>query len=148
MERERDGYTISTDPGRLDRELIAGFLHDQAYWARGIQREVVDRSIEHSLVFGLYRGERQVGFARAVTDRATFAYLMDVFVVSAEQARGLGAWLIETVLDHPDLEGLRRFLVATETAHSLYERFGFRPLGERAGLFLSIERPAGKLYDR
>lgn len=146
MEREREGHTISTDPALLDRELIARFLQEDAYWARGIPRDVVDRSIDESLVFGLYRDRRQLGFARVVTDRATFAYLMDVFVVPAERARGLGAWLIETVLEHPELQGLRRFLVATETAHSLYERLGFRPLGERVGHFLSIERPAGELY--
>lgn len=146
MERERDGHTISTDPALLDRGLIARFLKEVSYWAKGIPPDVVDRSIEHSLVFGLYRDERQVGFARVVTDRATFAYLMDVFVIPGERSRGLGAWLIETVLEHPDLRGLRRFLVATVTAHSLYERYGFRPLGERVGHYLSIDRPAGELY--
>lgn len=121
-------YEISTDPARLDRDLVHRFLSVEAYWARGIPRDVVDRSIDNSLCFGLYRGAEQVGFARVVTDRAAIAYLGDVFIVQAHRGRGLGKWLVETVMAHPDLQGLRRFMLGTEDAHSLYERFGFRSL--------------------
>jgi GNAT superfamily N-acetyltransferase len=122
------GYEISTDAARLDRELVHRFLSEESYWARGIPRDVVGRAIENSLCFGLYSGTEQIGFARVVTDRAAIAYLGDVFVVAEHRGRGLGKWLIETVMAHPDLQGLRRFMLGTEDAHSLYERFGFRPL--------------------
>jgi GNAT superfamily N-acetyltransferase len=124
----RGDYEISMDPARLDRGLVHDFLSKDAYWARGIPRPVVDRCIENSLCFGLYRGTEQVGFARVVTDRAAIAYLGDVFIVPAHRGRGLGKWLVATVMAHPDLQGLRRFMLGTEDAHSLYERFGFRPL--------------------
>jgi GNAT superfamily N-acetyltransferase len=124
------GYEISTDPARLDRDLVQDFLHNDAYWARGVPREVVDRCIENSISFGVYRGGEQVGFARVVTDRAAIAYLADVFVVAGHRGRGLGTWLVESVLAHPDLQGLRRFMLGTKDAHALYERFGFRPLAE------------------
>jgi GNAT superfamily N-acetyltransferase len=120
------GYDISTDPERLDLDAIHGFLHT-AYWSPGVTRDVVERSIAHSLPFGLYApGGTQAGFARVVTDRSVFAYLGDVFVLPDHRGRGLGVWLVETVLAHPDLQGLRRFHLATWDAHSLYERFGFR----------------------
>ena len=128
MEWERDGYTISTDRDRLDVELIHRFLSEESYWAPGVRRDVVERSIANSLCFGLHRGGGQVGFARVVTDRAAFAYLADVFVLTAHRRRGLGKWLIETVLAHPDLQHLRRFFLGTADAHSLYERYGFRPI--------------------
>ena len=120
------GYEISTDTARVDRELVHEFLSKDAYWARGIPRAVVDRCIENSLCFGVYRGDEQVGFARVVTDRAAIAYLGDVFIVPGHRGRGLGKWLVATVMEHPDLQGLRRFMLGTEDAHSLYERFGFR----------------------
>jgi GNAT superfamily N-acetyltransferase len=128
LERRRGEYTISTDPARLDLDLVHRFLSEEAYWSPGVSRETVERSIRHSIVFGLYRGSEQVGFARVVSDRAAIAYLADVFVVSDHRDRGLGKWLIETVLSHPDLQGLRRFFLGTADAHSLYERFGFRPV--------------------
>jgi ribosomal protein S18 acetylase RimI-like enzyme len=125
----RDGYEISTDAARLDRTLIHRFLRDDSYWARGIPRHIMDRAIDNSLCFGLYAGDnRQAGFARAITDRAAIAYLADVFVLEGHRGRGLGKWLIETVLAHPDLQGLRLILLGTADAHSLYERFGFRLL--------------------
>ena len=137
----RDGYEISTDDARLDRTLIHRFLHDDSYWARGIPREIMDRAIDHSLCFGLYAGDgRQVGFARAITDRAAIAYLADVFVLEQHRGRGLGKWLIETVLGHPDLQGLRRLFLGTADAHSLYERFGFRPLAD-PGRMMEIAIP-------
>jgi GNAT superfamily N-acetyltransferase len=134
------GYEISTDPARVDRDLVHRFLNQDAYWARGVPRDVVDRCIENSLCFGVYRGAEQVGFARVVTDRAAIAYLGDVFVVSGHRGRGLGKWLVETVMGHPDLQGLRRFMLGTADAHSLYERFGFRPLAN-PGRMMEIARP-------
>jgi GNAT superfamily N-acetyltransferase len=121
---------ISTDPARLDRAQIHDYLSRHSYWAEGRTRETVDRSIAFSLVFGAYDGARQVGFARVVTDRATFAYLCDVFVVEERRGEGLGRRLIEAVLAHPDLQGLRRFQLVTRDAHELYRRCGFRPLQE------------------
>jgi GNAT superfamily N-acetyltransferase len=127
MQRRRDGYLISTDPARLDREVIWGFLRT-TYWSPDIARDVVERGIENSLVFGLFApaGE-QAGFARVVTDRARFAWLADVFVLDAHRGKGLGVWLVETVVGHPELAGLR-FVLATADAHGLYERFGFGPV--------------------
>jgi GNAT superfamily N-acetyltransferase len=127
MELGRGEYSISTERERLDLDLVHKFLSEEAYWSPGVPRDVVERSIENSLCFGLYHGARQVGFARVVTDRATTAYLADVFVLSEHRGRGLGVWLVETVFSHPDLQGLRRFLLGTADAHSLYERYGFRP---------------------
>jgi GNAT superfamily N-acetyltransferase len=123
----RDGYEISTDPDRLDREAIHAFLAT-AYWSEGVERAVVDRSIEGSVAFGLYAPDgSQAGFARAVTDGSTFAWLADVFVLEEHRGRGLGVWLVETVLAHPEVSGVRRVMLGTADAHGLYERFGFRP---------------------
>ena len=133
-------YEISTDTGRLDRAVIHRFLSEESYWARGVPRDVVDRAIENSLCFGLYHDDVQVGFARAVTDRAAIAYLADVFVLPEHRGKGLGKWLIEEVLAHPDLQGLRRFFLGTEDAHSLYQHFGFRPLAN-PGRMMEISRP-------
>ncbi len=118
---------MTTDKGRLDLEMIHGFLRT-SYWAAGIPAEVVRRSVENSLTFGLFRGDEQVGFARVVTDYATFAYLADVFVLEGHRGRGLSRWLMEVVLSHPDLQGLRRWMLATADAHGLYERYGFAAL--------------------
>lgn len=126
MQWARDGYSVSDDRWRVDREAVHAFLAD-SYWARGISRDVVERSIRHSLCFGIYDGDAQVGFARVVTDHATFAYLADVFVVPAHRGRGLAKWLMECIVAHPDLQGLRRFLLGTRDAHGLYARFGFGP---------------------
>jgi GNAT superfamily N-acetyltransferase len=126
MEWRRDGYLISTNPARLDREAIWRFL-STAYWSPGVARDVVERAIENSLVFGLYSSAAtQAGFARVVTDRARFAWLADVFVLEAYRGAGLGVWLVETVLAHPDLTGVR-FVLGTADAHGLYARFGFEP---------------------
>jgi GNAT superfamily N-acetyltransferase len=123
------GFEISTDRARLDVALVHEFLRT-SYWAEGRGRSVVERSIDHSLCFGVYQGGRQVAFARVVSDRAVFAYLMDVFVVPEFRGRGISKALMRAVLDHPDLQNLRLFLLATRDAHGLYERFGFRPLAE------------------
>lgn len=128
-EWRRGGLTISTDPARLDLAVVHGFL-TESYWAKGIPIETVRRSIEASLPFGLYRGPRQIGFARVVTDFATFAYLADVFVLPEARGEGLGTWLVETVVSHPRLQGLRRWVLLTADAHGLYRKFGFRELAE------------------
>ena len=123
-----NGYEISTDPARLDLDVIHGYLRG-AYWSPGVPRDVVERSIARSLCFGLYAPDgAQAGFARVVTDGATFAWIADVFVLEPHRGRGLGVWLMETLLAHPDLQGLRRTVLATNDAHGLYERFGFEPL--------------------
>jgi GNAT superfamily N-acetyltransferase len=135
----RDGYEISTDPARLDRAAIHRFLRT-SYWSPGIERELVDRGIDNSLPFGLYDpAGGQAGFARVITDRARFGWLADVFVLPAHRGRGLGVWLVETVLSHPDLSGLR-LLLATRDAHTLYERFGF----SAADAQRIMERPSGR----
>lgn len=120
-------YEVATDKSRLDVAVIYGYLTN-AYWSTGRSRAVVERSIEHSLCFGLYHQTTQVGFARVVTDRATFAYLADVFVLEAHQGRGLGKRLVDCVLAHPDLQQLKRWLLVTVDAHGLYEPFGFSAL--------------------
>jgi GNAT superfamily N-acetyltransferase len=137
MQLRRDGYLISTDPQRLDREAIWPFLRT-SYWSPGIAREVVERGIDNSIVFGLYDASgEQAGFARVVTDRARFAWLADVFVLDAHRGRGLGVWLVETAVGHPEIAGLR-LLLATADAHGLYERFGFGPVDPAS----VMERPA------
>ena len=119
-------YDISTDRARLDVFLIHRWLAEHSYWAAGIPRAVVERAIANSINFGLYHNfAAQVGFARVVTDRATFAYLADVFVLEAHRDKGLSKRLIEAVLAHPELQGLRRWMLATRDAHGLYEQFGF-----------------------
>jgi GNAT superfamily N-acetyltransferase len=125
-EWSRGGYTISDERARLDQDVIYGFLSRESYWARGRSRGLIGRSIENSLPFGVYRADgRQVGFARVVTDRATFAWLADVFVLPEERGRGLSKWLVECVLAHPELQNLRRWLLATRDAQGLYRRYGF-----------------------
>ncbi len=127
-EWRRGGFTISTEPGRVDRELTAAFLA-QSYWAKGTSREALLRSIDNALVFGLYDGGgAQVGFARVVTDWARFAWLSDVFVLERHRGQGLGTWLMEVVTGYPPLAGIQRFLLATADAHGLYRPFGFEPL--------------------
>ena len=121
----RDGYTVSSDRARLDIDAVHAYL-TACYWSTGIPRETVARAIAHSLGFGLYAPDgAQVGFARVVTDHATFAYLCDVYVLDAHRGRGLGEWLVGFALADPALQGLRRVILATRDAHGLYERFGF-----------------------
>lgn len=124
---ERGEYAISTDTKRLDLATIHAYL-TQSYWSPGIPRAVVERAVANSLCFGVYRGAEQVGFARVVTDRATFAYLADVFVLEPHRGKGLSKWLMEFIKDHEDLQGLRRFMLATKDAHGLYTQFGFTEL--------------------
>jgi N-acetylglutamate synthase-like GNAT family acetyltransferase len=124
---QRGEYEISTDPTRLDVTVIHAFL-TQSYWSPGIARAVVERAIKNSLCFGLYRQAEQVGFARVVTDKATFAYLADVFILEAHRGRSLPKWLMQVVKEHPDLQGLRRFMLGTKDAHGLYSQFEFGEL--------------------
>lgn len=120
------GYEVSTDPARIDLDYVHRYLSQQSYWAGAIPRDVVARSIANALSFGLYGPDgAQVGFARIITDRATFAWLADVFIDPAQQGLGLGKALMDAVVAHPDLQDLRRFMLVTADAHSLYERYGF-----------------------
>ena len=128
QEWQRGEYVISTDKSRLDFRVVHEFLSGRSYWAAGRPEEVVRRSVENSLVFGLYEGARQVGFARVITDYATFAWVADVFVLEEFRGRGLSKWLMEVMLAHPQLQALRRWVLATKDAHGLYARFGFEPL--------------------
>ena len=141
-ESRRGQFLLSTDPRRLDLDAIHEFLTN-SYWAKGIPRERLERSIEHSLCFGIYdegrarlppppreagSGPPQVGFARVVSDFATVAYVGDVFVLDGYRARGLGTWMMESIVHHPQLQGLRRWILVTRDAHGLYAKFGFRPV--------------------
>jgi GNAT superfamily N-acetyltransferase len=121
---QRDGYTISTDKARLDIDAIHDYLSQESYWAQGRPREVTQTAVEHSLCFGIYAGTVQVGFARVVTDYATFAWLADVFVLELHRGRGLGKWLVECVVNHPDLQSLKFMFLGTRDAHELYRRYG------------------------
>jgi GNAT superfamily N-acetyltransferase len=124
VETQRGPFTISTDPRRLDIDRIVDML-SRAYWAIGRPRERTERAIQNSLVFGVYEGDKQIGVARVVTDYSIFAYLCDVFIREEYRAHGLGKWLIETILEHPDLKEMRRWVLVTSDAHELYRRYGF-----------------------
>ena len=121
----RGDYSISTDRALLNVDLIHNYLSNESYWATGRSREVVERSIANSLPFGIYRDRAQVGFARVVTDYATFAVLADVFVLREHRRKGLSIWLMEVIISHPRLQGFRRWILSTDDAHGLYKRFGF-----------------------
>jgi N-acetylglutamate synthase-like GNAT family acetyltransferase len=129
FEQQRGEFTVSTDLARMDIDVIHGYLA-RAYWSSGIPREIVERAVQHSLCFGLFEGETQIGFARAVTDSTTFAYICDVFVLESHQGKGLGTWLMECVMQHPDMQGLRRCHLVTRDAHTLYEKVGFRSISK------------------
>jgi GNAT superfamily N-acetyltransferase len=124
----RGEFLVSTDPALLDVPAIRDYLSNRSYWAQGRPLEIIRRSIENSLCFGLYESRKQAGFARVVTDQATFAWLCDLFVLEPYRGRGLSKWLMECILRHPDLQGLRRIVLATKDAHELYRRYGFAPL--------------------
>jgi GNAT superfamily N-acetyltransferase len=127
-EWQRGEYAISTDDSRLDIPVIHDFVANQSYWAQGRTIETVQRALNNSLNFGLYEDKQQVGFARVVTDYATFAWIADVFVLKEHRGRGLSKWLLEVILSHPKLQGFRRWVLATRDAHALYAGFGFIPL--------------------
>lgn len=132
-------YDISTDKDRLNVDLIFDFLRS-SYWARNIPRSVVEKCVRHSLCFGAYCDDRQVGFGRVVTDFATFADIADVFVIPEHRGRGVSKLLLRAMLEHPELQGLRRILLATQDAHGLYEQFGFKPLGNPEH-YMTIHNP-------
>ena len=131
VQADAGGIEISTDPDRIDTDMVHDFLSRESYWAAGIPRGTLERSIHNSLVFGAYTADgRQIGFARAVTDYATFAHLLDLFVLPEWRRQGLGKRLVEAILTHPKLQGLRRWSLATRDRHGLYARYGFTALAE------------------
>lgn len=117
-------FLISTDKTKLDLNVIRRFL-DGSYWAKGRSVETIRRSIENSIAFGVYKDDRQIGFARVITDYATFAWIADVFIIEEFRGRGLSKWLMEVIIGHPELQGFRRWVLATKDAHELYRKFGF-----------------------
>lgn len=139
MEWTKDDYTITTDKDRIDIPYVHGIL-SHMYWSEGIPLEVVERSIEGSLCFAVFHKEQQVGFARVITDEATFGYLADVFMDEAHRGRGLSKWLMECIMGYPSLQGLRRFMLATRDAHSLYSQFGFGPI-THVDRWMQIHKP-------
>ena len=128
MEWKNGEFTISTDRNFLQIDAVHKFLSEESYWAKTRTREQTETAIKNSLPFGVYKGENQIGFARVVTDYATFAYLGDVYILEEFRGQGLSKWLMETISDHPDLQGFRRWILATKDAHTLYEKFGFHQL--------------------
>ena len=139
IEAQRDRFTISTDPARLDLDAILDFF-TRAYWTKGRPPERTKRAIENSLVFGVYEGTKQIGIARVVSDFSIFAYLCDVFIHEDYRAHGLGKWLIETVMVYPDLQGVRRWTLVTRDAHGLYKQYGFDSLTNPNG-WMEVIRP-------
>jgi GNAT superfamily N-acetyltransferase len=129
MEEWKKGdLSISTDPQRLNLELIHDYLSNESYWAQGRALETVRRSIANSLSFGVYKKDQQIAFARVVTDYATFAWIADVFVLGEHRGQGIATWLMDTIVSHPQLQGFRRWVLSTRDAHELYKKFGFREL--------------------
>ena len=140
IESRRGEFVVSTDPARLDLDVIHGFL-TSCYWAEGIPRELVARSIQHSLCFGVYDGSgAQVAFARVVSDFATVAYLGDVFVLESHRGRGVSTFMMECIMQYPSLQHLRRWILLTRDAHGLYKKFGFTPL-KSADRYMELHRP-------
>ncbi len=141
MEFKRDGFVISDDASRLDLTAICDFL-SRAYWASQRKRQTIERSIKHSLNFGVYDGEKQIGFARVVTDYAVFAYVCDVFIHEDYRGRALGKWMMKSMMSHPELQGLRRWCLVTRDAHGLYGQFGFTELNDPSGWMEKFDPPA------
>lgn len=128
--RKMQDYLISTNKKLLDIAIIHEYLSERSYWAQGIPIKTVQRSIKHSICFGVYAQEKQIGFARLVTDQATFAYLADVFVLETHRGLGLSKWLMQCIHEYPETKNLRRWMLTTKDAHGLYEKFGWKPLNE------------------
>lgn len=136
----KQDFYISTDKSKLDISLIHDFLSNRSYWAQGRTRETIEKSINNSICFGIYnQDEKQAGFARVATDYAIFAYIMDVFIIETERGKGLGKLLIQSIMEHPELSKLRRIMLATQDAHTLYEQYGFRQI-ENPENFMEIVR--------
>jgi N-acetylglutamate synthase-like GNAT family acetyltransferase len=144
IENHKGEFLLSTDPKRLDVDFVYGFL-TQSYWAKGISRELVERSIENSLCFGIYAQGKQVAFARIISDFATYAYLGDVFVIETYRGNGLGKWMMECIRRHPRLQGLRRWTLLTRDAHGLYVQFGFTPV-KKPDRYMELHDP--EVYER
>ena len=143
MNWQNDEFTISTERERLQLDAIHKFLSKESYWASNRTKEQTERAIKNSLPFGVYKGENQIGFARVVTDYATFAYLGDVYILNEFRGQGLSKWLMEVISNHPELQGFRRWILATKDAHTLYEKFGFHELTHPERW---MEKPAPDAY--
>lgn len=142
VELLKDGYLLSTDKQKLDIGVIHQYLSRDSYWAANIPVEVVQRSINNAVCFAIYYNNHQVGFARVVTDKATFAYLADVFILPEHRGKGLSKWMIQCIHDHPELQGLRRWLLGTRDAHGLYRQFGWKEIpAELAQRFMQLHDP-------
>lgn len=140
MQIHMDEYSVTTDKNKLDLPLIHGFLSTQAYWCLNIPFATVKRSIEHSFCFGVYQGDKQVGFARVITDFATIAYLGDVFILPEHRGRGLSKRLVAEIMAHPDLQGMRRWILLTGDAHELYRQYGWKPIANPT-LYMEVANP-------
>jgi GNAT superfamily N-acetyltransferase len=126
----KKGFNISTDKSLIDFETVYHYLENDSYWAKGLPAGVFKKAIENSICFGIYQHDKQAGFARVVTDKATFAYICDVFILPGYRRLGLSKWLIQTIKQYPELQGLRRWSLATADAHGLYEQFGFTTISK------------------
>jgi len=124
----KNGFRISTDQTLLDFDMIYRYLDNESYWAKGIPEETLRKAIKNSLCFGVYKQNKQVGLARVITDKATFAYICDVFILHDHRGLGLSKWLMQTIVNHPELQGFRRWSLATADAHGLYKQFGFNEI--------------------
>jgi GNAT superfamily N-acetyltransferase len=140
VEQIKNGYLISTDKSKLQTDVIYQYLSKESYWAANIPLETIKRCINGSICFGIYINEKQIGFARVVSDTGSFAYLADVFILNEHRGKGLSKWMMKVILAHPDLQGLRRWLLATKDAHSLYAQFGFTAL-DNPDRFMQIHNP-------
>lgn len=143
-----DDYEIDTDPARLDFDVVHSYLANESYWASGVEREKVERAAANSLCFGVYHRGEQVGYARVVTDRTAFSWLADVFVLPAHQGRGVGRKLMDAVHSHPELAGLRRMMLATADAHTLYAGYGYGPVRADILMERTVGIPAAALQTR
>ena len=142
FEQTFDDILISTNKELLNINVIHQYLSFESYWALGIPKTTVEKAIEHSVCFGVYRNNIQIGFARMITDKSTFAYLADVFIIKEEQGKGLSKLLMQTIHKHPDLQGLRRLLLTTRDAHTLYEQFGWQRINDDLkGRLMTINKP-------
>lgn len=141
-EATKDIFLISTNSGLVDVAMVHQYLSEESYWAKNIPLATVQKSINHSLCFSMYDGSKQIGFARLITDMTTFAYLCDVFIIKVYSRKGLGKWLLQTIHAHPELQGLRRWMLGTKDAHGLYAQFGWEPLPEElCKRFMQLYKP-------
>ena len=139
MKWKKEKYSITTEVNDFDFDVIHDFLSNEAYWSKGIDLNTVKKSVSNSICFGLFNNENQIGFARMITDQATYGYLADVFIIEEFRGRGLSKWLMSCIISHPELQGLRRVTLATSNAHSLYSQFGFKSLN-KPEVFMEINK--------